>query len=345
MKRKEPQPVKATLLPQRPPEHPGEQPVDRADAPQPVDEATVRTFDPGTDQGHQAALDEAKQWQAVIAAQIEENPHAAMGEIGFRQRGLPSEVGYKPRTLKSGNLVVRLPKYRGAHVNLYMNLFDNVSKLLDDVSVAGKSIHEVPGARLVTSTERATKQAGRIRRREPGRLYATVKQHMDTITSSAGEGTPKDVAHFWYAQLPESHRNADGLQLVRDMQQKEFEYISSGDAADHIDAQELAIRAKLSEATQDDRFELMRDLRQLAPLRKDLPNRLRSIAASLGQLDKIIAKAPAADQQLLDAMAALSRDRERILREGGKLRDEDQVVARRGQLASARARPGRLRPT
>jgi len=64
------------------------------------------------------------------------------------------------------------------------------------------------------------------------------------------------------------------------------------------------------------------EIEDIANIRADLPRRVEDVSASIAQLDHVIANAPAARQEVIDAMHALSKERERILIEAKRLKPE-----------------------
>lgn len=203
-------------------------------------EARAETpLDPGTHAGLVRELSDAEDWQKnLIAAMNDERGPQAFSDLGYDPRGL--DQPYRARTMQAGGLEVQLPRARSWISQRGTSVFDGLSKQLDKTVAT-----DVPGMRLMTSTERAVKGAGRLQRQEAPRRVAKVARELKAI-ADVKEGSLEDVATFWYAQLPASHRNAEGLQLIRDMQAQELEHITSGEAMDSINRQQAAVQAKLS---------------------------------------------------------------------------------------------------
>lgn len=228
-------------------------------------------------------------------------------------------AGYAPRTLVHNELAQQLPKARSRITNVGERLVDKASTALSQ----SPHIVNTPGVRLVTTGERVAKAAGRSQRVEMGRADAALAEHLKAI-KAVKEGSPEDQANFWYAQLPKTHRNAEGLALVRGKQAEELHRITSGQALADLTAQENAVKAKMAEARAEDPtgktvLPFLQDLEDLAVRKTDLPARANDTAASIGQLDKLIANPPAENEAATAAVHALNAVREPILADANRL--------------------------
>ena len=166
---------------------------------------------------------------------------------------------------------------------------------------------------------RVAKAAGREQAQEAARAQAGMARQIKTLPR---EGSPEDIAHSWWAQLPVSHRNAEGLKLVRAKQASELEQLTSGKALKGLEAQAGAVRAKLATADEATRFDLIGKLQDLKLLMSDLPQRVEDLSASMARLDQVIAKPPRLDERVIGAVRALSADRRQVLEQAEVLKPE-----------------------
>jgi hypothetical protein len=225
---------------------------------------------------------------------------------------------YEPRTIRHNELEQQLPKSRSKLAKGVASAADKASEALQRSERATKT----PGVRLATTGERAAKGAGREQRIEQGRRVAGVSEHL-RVLSKIKEGSAEDVAHFWYAQLPSRLHSAEGLQRVRAKQSEELAYLTSGKALEDLNAWEGSVKAQLAKAeTSEQRFEALKDLAEIRVLRTDLPQRVDDVSASIAELGRVIEKAPRPDAEAIAAVRALSRDRQRVLVESGRLKPE-----------------------
>lgn len=291
----------------------------------PAGAGEAATFDPGTWSGDVRDFHDVLEWQRQLRLEF--------GPTTPDRVALETADGYQPRTLHAGELEVQIPQPRSEISKAGIRLVDEASKMIDEAKLLGHNVRDIPGLRLLTSTERAVKGAGRTQRQESSRRLARVGRELKAI-SKVEEGSPEDVATFWYAQLPASHRNADGLSLIRARQRQELEYIASGDALREIDRQEAAVKAALKDAEQGQQWPLLAQLHEFPTLRQDLAYRVEDITASIGQLSKLIVKTPPVNHAAIDAMRTLAEDRARILIDGGRLK-ADVAHQRNGLLARA----------
>lgn len=243
---------------------------------------------------------------------------------------LPDHSGpYEPRTLTHGELEQQLPKSRSRITQQFERAVDHASAALQ----GNKLVTDTPGLRIVSAGERVAKAAGREQRIESSRRQAAMFDALHEL-GHIKEGSPEDVANFWYAQLPASHRNAEGLQLIRGKQADELEYITSGKALEDLTKHETAVKVAMKEAeTNGEAMRHLRELEELKLLKTDLPQRAQDAAASIGELDKLVAKAPAVNDAAIEAARKLSQDRERILVDSGRL-DEERAGNRTGLVSN-----------
>jgi hypothetical protein len=237
---------------------------------------------------------------------------------------------HMPRTLTHQALTVQLPKARSRLTSTGERMADKVSLALQD----NPHVKNIPGFRMLTSGERVAKALGRQQRLDAARRYRDLKPFFDEI-NKVKKGSDEDMANFWYAQLPASHRNAEGLQLVRDRQAQELEYITSGQARKDVEKREREIASQLKgmkNATMSEKGPLITRQRELGELKLDLEMRKPDIGASLQTLDRLIAKPPEVNEAAINAVHHLSNDRARILIDSGRL-DPEQAAERKGSLS------------
>lgn len=236
------------------------------------------------------------------------------GALGFPQM----RVKYEPRTITHNELEQQVPKARSRIANVGERLADKASKALS----SSPHVVDTPAVRLVTTGERVAKAAGKAQRQERIRGDAALAEHLKAI-KSVKEGSPEDQANFWYSQLPKTHRNAEGLGLIRAKQADELHRVISGQALADLNEQEGAVRAKMAEARAADPsgktvLPFLKDLEDIAIRKTDLPTRATDTAASIGELDKLIAKPPAENPAAIEATHAINRVREPILASAGR---------------------------
>jgi hypothetical protein len=271
-------------------------------------------------------------WGAVEAASV--LPVVRGGRLAGRgartaaRAVLPERATRPARSLRVGDRVEQLPAARSRVTrNLIERPADAASRaMMGEGRVAAAARRVLPTA---SAQARVAKEAGRKQTFEAARAGAKMARHTKALPK---EGSRADTAHFWWAQLPKTHRNARGLAAVRGKQAAELADLTSGRALDQITRRQGAVRAKLGEATDDNRFELLGELEELKTLASDLPNRIDDLARSIAQLDKVIAKPPKLDDKVIDAVRALSGDRRTILEGAGVLKPE-RAQAREGLVS------------
>lgn len=140
------------------------------------------------------------------------------------------------RTLTAGEKTVQLPG--GARSRITRTVIEKPAEKISE---------RLPGAPIVGAEARVAKHAGRETGLEAERARTVQTPHLKALPK---EGSPEDVAHFWWAQLPASHRNVEGLKLVRAKQAAELKRVESGKALESLQRQKKAIQAKLGAAQQ-----------------------------------------------------------------------------------------------
>lgn len=263
------------------------------------------------------------EWASRARPISDESGQASLGAF------LPERGGtgpYEERTIQHEGLTAQAQKPRSRVSKLGTRFFDRISAKLDKTVAT-----DVPGARLLTTRERVAKLAGRQQRLEGSRRAAQHYRSLDTL-GHIKEGSPEDAANYYYAQLPASHRNAEGLTLIKGQQEEELARIASGEAKRSIDKQVAAVKAKMSEADGSDKLPFLRDLEELKVERSDLPKRVEDITQSIGELEKLIAGPPAVNEDALAAIKNLSEDRKRIMVASGRL-DPERAELREGLWA------------
>lgn len=173
---------------------------------------------------------------------------------------------------------------------------------------------------------RVAKAAGREQIFESSRNQAKMTQHVKALPR---QNSPKDIAHFWYAQLPRSHRNVEGLKLVRGKQADELEKLTTGDSLEGLKQRYAALQAR-AEATND--LDTVGQAEDLKLLIDDLPKRIEDLSGSIARLDKVIKTNPKYEKRILHAVHALSGDRQTILQAGNVL-DPARAAERKGLVS------------
>ncbi len=232
------------------------------------------------------------------------------------------------RTLNLNEKVQQLPAARSRVTRTVIEKPADVASqaMMGEGKVAAAARKMLPTA---SAEARVAKGAGRSQVLESARAQAGMAHQIKALSK---EGTPEDIAHSWWAQLPASHRNVEGLKLVRVKQADELAKITSGDVLKGLEAQAGAVRAKLASADDATRFDLIGKLQDLKLLMSDLPNRVEDLSASMARLDQVIAKPPKLDERVIGAVRALSADRRQILQEAGVLKPE-RAAAREGLVS------------
>jgi hypothetical protein len=235
------------------------------------------------------------------------------------EKGTETARAYKPRTLKHGELEQQIPKSRSRIARVGEKVADKTSGRLQRSDRARKTIL----VKHLTTEQRVTKAAGRAQRVEGSRAQAAMAQHI-RVLDKVKAGSPEDVSHFWYAQLPKSHRNAEGLKLVHAKQSAHLEDLLSGKFARSLDKQAAAAQAERRnvEFGTPEWTRLANQIEHIGNIKADLPRRIQDTSASIANLDRVIARAPAVHQEVVDAMHALSKERKRILVESKRLKPE-----------------------
>ncbi len=167
---------------------------------------------------------------------------------------------------------------------------------------ANAASERFPKTPLVGAEARVAKAKGRTHAAETIRERALAERHIRVLPR---EDSPEDVAHFWWAQLPASHRNVEGLRLVREQMVAELRQMISPERVAQLQARRS--RSKL----------------------RGLPENARVLAAKIDRLDQIIANPPKLNPRTIEAVHALSGDRQRVLQEAGIL-DAGRAEARKG---------------
>lgn len=236
---------------------------------------------------------------------------------------------YQPRTITANDLVQQLPKARSRITQTVIEKpADKISTKLGQNETATNT----PVVRLATAPERAVKAAGRSQRLERGRAAAAVSEHLNAI-KAVKAGSPEDTANFWYAQLPATHRNAEGLTAVQGMQKQHLDYLTSGKALEDATAREKAVNAAIQTATDaKTRMPLLTEREQIGIYKSDIPNQINDTSASIAHLGDLIAKPPKANDAAIAAAHALGNDSAQVLVDAGRL-NPDRVEPRRTLLA------------
>lgn len=214
---------------------------------------------------------------------------------------------YVPREVKLGDESVQFPKSPSKVTAAGQAAYDRASeKLVGPVGTLRGSrskVAQATGKALtpISARGRVPKQAGKNLRQDARRRQAALAEEGQTVKRVGNSRLPgvhsngTQLAHFWYAQLPKTHRNVEGLKLVRERLVTEREgYINGSLGA--------------------------------APpghLKADVPSRIADITTNIKKLDKVIAKPPPVNEEAISALHALNADREDILTKAGKLTEED----------------------
>jgi hypothetical protein len=222
--------------------------------------------------------------------------------------GGASGVGRPRRSLTVNEKTQQLPRARSKFTQKVIeDPADRVSAaLMGEGKIASAARRVLPTA---AAEARVAKAAGRQQLVRQSRAAAPQQRHLRALPK---EGSPEDVAHFWWAQLPKSERNVQGLQRVRAAQARELEEITSERAL-------TALRAQ-------------RQTEEVKALISDLPLRVNDLSLSLAQLDAVIARPPKLQSKVIDAVQSLSKDRRAIHEATDQLKPE-RADAREGLVS------------
>lgn len=266
---------------------------------------------------------EAESWLGSLKQQLADE----RGSISLEREARGLDAPYQARTLTVNDLEQQLPRARSNITQVGERLADKASQALDKTWV-----RDVPGARVVTASARVAKHAGRSQRQEMPRRAARVERPLRRLLK-VEEGSFEDVAHFWYAQLPEGYRNAEGLMLVRHAQKEELDEIVSGRALEDLTERVRALQALAAEAeTGSQAMGFLDDIEDVKLLITDLENRAQDVSASIAKLDVLIENAPPVNDEIIDALREVAADRRKILVRAGRL-DPERAANREGLVS------------
>ena len=288
----------------------------------PLIEATTRTAQgkpsPWDALTFAAILPPLRGGQAAARLLTGKGGKAALGALNYQGPGpIRTGVNAARRTITVGEKTQQFPSARSAVTRTL------IEKPADIIS------QKFPKAPLLGAEARVAKRSGRQTLKEAQRAHAMMTGALRALPK---EGSPEDVAHFWWAQLPKVQRTAAGLTAVRMRQAAELERITSGKALADLQKQKAAVTAKLGKAEGAERFGLLSDLQQVKLRISDLPILAKEMPISLAQLDQVIAKTPELNEKTLTAVRTLSEDRRAVLEEAGLL-TPDRADARQGLVS------------
>ncbi len=142
----------------------------------------------------------------------------------------------------------------------------------------------------------------------------------------------KRFATAYYMQLPKALRNPEGLRRVRERVLAEIDDIRSGRAAAELQSEIDDLGRLIEEAKATDDPGMWRLIQRQSELKgrlRDLPKAEQDLALQARKLARAAERNVRADDDLLDALDVLGRDREEILIRHGVL-DPETAAARRG---------------
>jgi hypothetical protein len=192
----------------------------------------------------------------------------------------------------------------------------------------------------VSSRARVPKMAGKQVRQEARRRRAQLAEEIRTVHSVRGKLRPRregvETAQWYYAQLPKAQRNPEGLALVRKEIAAEQRRLGSGEALREIEHRLAELRAE-SRALRESgekgrRFEIIGEISRLRAFARDIPAIMADQEKALRKLDRLIAHPVVANEEVIDSLRVLSRDRAEILTRAGKLATEE-ATEREGLLS------------
>lgn len=258
-------------------------------------------------------------------------PRALLAAIDAARAGedalTAGKAAYRARSLVLNDLTQQLPKARSRVTRGVEKTADTVSQaMMGQGKVAASARKVLPTA---SAQARVAKAAGRENMVDAGRQQARMAGELKVLPR---EGTPEDVAHFWWAQLPVSHRNVQGLQLVRAQQAKTLEAIASGHTLKALQGRLGALQAEARGADAATVFKVLPQIEDVKKLITDLPHQANDLGVSLAELDRVIAHPPKLNPRIIGAVHAISDDRRMIL-EGAKVLKPERATARQGLVS------------
>lgn len=205
--------------------------------------------------------------------------------------------------------------------------------MMGEGRVAGAARRVMPTASV---EQRVPKEAGRQRALAEHRDRAAMNKN---IIALPREGSVEDVAHSWYHQLPNEHMNARGLTNIQNTWLDELDAIKSGERHTTLNEEAQSVSEQLKSISRDDpeHWELRNRLGELNAAIEDTrpidaagnSRASNDLSASLARLGQVIDADVPANPKILNAMRALTQDREKTLIEAGLLTPEGADVRRR----------------
>ncbi len=290
----------------------------------------------------EAQVRESEEWLKALDEQVEQDRAALTPVEGGGEGGPPSPPvrpvaragDFGPEESKRGARILTLGEHeqqlaraRSRITVQGEKLVDRISKELDETFV-----HNVPGARVLTASARVPKHAGREQRhliaRRPAKVGVAIKR-----IHKVREGSLEDDAHYWYAQIPEAYRNAEGLKLVQDAQKEELQAITSGESmAKLVERREILQDLQRMAETGSEAMRYQNQIQDVEKIIADLPGRAKDVAARIHMMDTLIAHAPPVDEDIITGLRAIADERKKTLVRSGRL-DPERAAAREGLVA------------
>lgn len=258
------------------------------------------------------------------------------------------EGTYKTRTVRYGQNETQFPASQSKLTRPVQRGLDRVSEKLapkvDKLRVSDSRVKQAAGKALTlpSARRRVPVQAGKHVFKEGLRRKASAAQDISAIRDVGSRRLPgrklegDQLANFWYAQLPKTHRNAEGLSLVRGQLETEHQRLVSGEFGESVRGAMRGLRndARKARAAGDTQavFKAVGEIQQLRRIEADIPERIADVQENLNKLAKTIAKPPKADENALEGLARLSDETRDIYVRAGKL--DPQVADERKGLVS-----------
>lgn len=259
-----------------------------------------------------------------------------------------AEGTYPKRTVRYGESETQFPASQSRITRQAQRAADAISERLapkvDALRESDSALARATGKALTlpSARRRVPVQAGKQVAQEGRRRKAGAAESIRSIRDLGSRVLPgrklegDQAAHFWYAQLPKSYRNAEGLTLVRGRLAEEHERLVSGDFGRSVQAAINELRgeakaARLADDT-DEAFRVVNAIQQLRRIEADIPERIADVQENLLKLDKLIAKPPVVNEKVLAGLEYLSRETQDIYIRAGKL-DPDIADERAGLVS------------
>lgn len=259
---------------------------------------------------------------------------AKVAKGGKRSEALAGRTlkGQEARTVKYGDLETQFPNSPSLGTRYAQRLLDRASETIgkgaDTLRDSENRVARAAGAVItpVSARARVPKQTGKLRKKESVRRAAEKQQAIRDIkevgrTFPSLRSEPARMATWYFAQLPKSHRNAEGLRLAQGKLEEGLQDLVSGAFSQRVAGSMRTLQGSLNEATGNERFRILGELDELRTVQADIPDRIKDVTQEVTKIGRTIERLPTMriSDAPIEAMRALMDDRRDILTRAGKL--------------------------